>query len=324
MKPGDWLCPSCHCHNFASRTSCFRCNAPGMNYDGVRVSPGPDAMGGMHNQQMGGYSAAQYPHPRSSQHRPGDWICPKPSCKFQNFASRNECMRCGQRRMGGGQGLSGGMPSGMGRPMMGSVPQGGGISTRVLPGDWICSNCNINNFASRTRCLQCGSPNVRISRPADRAGDWNCPNENCRYHNFASRGECYRCGTRKVPGMGVPSLFPMYNSGSGMMGGNGGGGEAPSDYVRNSDTSCSNSFKMKPGDWVCREGGCGFFNFARRETCAQCGAPANPIAEGPPGVPPESVNDSFSTFMNCGKYPSQQLSPSTAHPQMPSDSISKD
>ncbi|XP_056174869.1 transcription initiation factor TFIID subunit 15-like [Syzygium oleosum] len=29
-KPGDWICgrPGCNEHNFASRTECFRCNAP--------------------------------------------------------------------------------------------------------------------------------------------------------------------------------------------------------------------------------------------------------------------------------------------------------
>ena len=27
MKPGDWICPSCKNHNFASRTECNRCDA---------------------------------------------------------------------------------------------------------------------------------------------------------------------------------------------------------------------------------------------------------------------------------------------------------
>lgn len=214
--------------------------------------------------------------------------------------------------------------------MMGTGTQVGvGMSSRILPGDWACPNCNVNNFASRTRCVQCGSPNVRIasSRPSGRPGDWTCPNETCAYHNFASRDECYRCGNRKIPGMEVPSLFNMYNSGLDMMGvncGSGGvnAGEASSDYLRNSDTSYSNSLKVKPGDWICTSAGCGFINFARRETCAQCDAPPNPaIIEGPPGVPQDSMNNTYSTFLNYDKLRQPQRSPpSASHSQIPGDS----
>lgn len=27
-KPGDWECPSCKAHNYASRLACFRCRLP--------------------------------------------------------------------------------------------------------------------------------------------------------------------------------------------------------------------------------------------------------------------------------------------------------
>ena len=28
VRPGDWMCPSCNNHNFASRMMCKQCNAP--------------------------------------------------------------------------------------------------------------------------------------------------------------------------------------------------------------------------------------------------------------------------------------------------------
>jgi len=57
MKEGDWFCSSCGNHNFASRTSCNKCQA---------VRPG---------------------------FKQGDWICK--SCKNHNFASRDACNKCG-------------------------------------------------------------------------------------------------------------------------------------------------------------------------------------------------------------------------------------
>jgi hypothetical protein len=28
FRAGDWNCPACNAHNFASRNSCFKCHAP--------------------------------------------------------------------------------------------------------------------------------------------------------------------------------------------------------------------------------------------------------------------------------------------------------
>ncbi|KAJ3115329.1 hypothetical protein HDU96_000813 [Phlyctochytrium bullatum] len=218
MKPGDWLCSSCQYHNFASRRSCFKCQAPHPQIVAQQ------SHGGSGSQNM----------------KPGDWICPNISCKFQNFASRLECMRCRSRR-----------------PFLGGSLSKPGLSNKSLPGDWICNNCHLNNFASRTRCLQCGGPhqNSQVvsgggprSRPTDRPGDWNCPNDTCRYHNYASRNECYRCGAKKVEG-----YTPSSSQGQGG----------------------SSSMPMKPGDWICPNDTCRYHNFAKRETCAMCNTPAS-------------------------------------------------
>merc|ERR1712127_781139 len=57
MKDGDWMCPNCGNHNFASRVTCNRC---------AHVRPGM---------------------------KQGDWVCR--SCKNHNFASRDTCNKCG-------------------------------------------------------------------------------------------------------------------------------------------------------------------------------------------------------------------------------------
>ncbi|KAI9202022.1 uncharacterized protein BJ171DRAFT_516334 [Polychytrium aggregatum] len=234
LKPGDWVCSACNYHNFASRRSCFKCYAPSTN---ASLSPGPGAGSGGPPGDSGYYNSPAgdrggYPGGL----KPGDWYCPNSNCKFQNFASRTECMRCRSPRPGY-QGPPGGRQ--------------GGVSHKILPGDWICQQCNLNNFASRRNCMQCGGPNTGIlakpnavasrSRPTDRPGDWSCPNIHCRYHNYASRQECYRCQTRRPEGAGL-----SYG---------GGGSHMP----------------MKSGDWTCPNTACRYHNFAKRDTCAVCG-----------------------------------------------------
>ena len=71
------------------------------------------------------------------------------------------------------------------------------LSNKILPGDWICNQCQLNNFAARSKCINCGASHAGALRPIDRIGDWTCPNDTCRFHNFANRRECHRCNTRK-------------------------------------------------------------------------------------------------------------------------------
>ncbi|KAJ3195234.1 hypothetical protein HK101_000763 [Irineochytrium annulatum] len=227
MKPGDWLCGDCSYHNYASRRSCFKCSAPHPSGANLQAQP---------------QSSSSAPGPGM---KTGDWIC---TCGFQNFASRQECMRCRTRKPAGQQQQYG----------LVSSPQNvtkTGVSNKILPGDWLCRQCSLNNFASRTRCMQCGGPQAPgasvphmptapKSRPTDRPGDWHCPNENCRYHNYSSRSECYRCGTKKVDDSGGYAQYGNPSAGA----------------------------QMKPGDWICSREGCAFHNFAKRDTCAKCGS----------------------------------------------------
>ncbi|KAK9845597.1 hypothetical protein WJX84_000581 [Apatococcus fuscideae] len=79
MRPGDWLCPECRAHNFATKTECFKCSFPRPASAGP---PKPDSRGGGIRGDRG--------------MAPGDWMCP--TCNSHNFARRNECFSCGQGR----------------------------------------------------------------------------------------------------------------------------------------------------------------------------------------------------------------------------------
>jgi len=83
-RPGDWECPACHGHNFASRARCYQCAA-----DRPAGAGGPPPAG------WGPPGGAPVPN-----WKPGDWMCG--GCNTHNFASRAACFRCGAAKEGGG------------------------------------------------------------------------------------------------------------------------------------------------------------------------------------------------------------------------------
>ncbi|XP_077211641.1 RNA-binding protein involved in heterochromatin assembly dri1-like [Tasmannia lanceolata] len=91
VRPGDWFCSAGNCgaHNFASRSSCFKCGAfkdeSARSFDGdVPRSRGSGSGSGSGSGRSGWKS--------------GDWICTRPGCNEHNFASRMECYRCNSPR----------------------------------------------------------------------------------------------------------------------------------------------------------------------------------------------------------------------------------
>ncbi|KAJ4808753.1 Ran BP2/NZF zinc finger-like superfamily protein [Rhynchospora pubera] len=97
VRPGDWYC-NCGAHNFASRSSCFKCGAfkEDSAVSGGFDSDMPRSRGfGFGN---GGAGAGGRPGWKS-----GDWICTRSGCNEHNFASRMECFRCNAPRESGTQ-----------------------------------------------------------------------------------------------------------------------------------------------------------------------------------------------------------------------------
>ncbi|KAL1921257.1 uncharacterized protein VTP21DRAFT_10973 [Calcarisporiella thermophila] len=131
FRPGDWLCPKCHLHNFASRMQCLRCTThrppmgpppPPQPVNGFappdQSSPPPPPP-----MQNGAHPAPPPPPPPpppmyypampmppqslmivpnagangngSGLMKRGDWLCQNKECGYHNFAKRNQCAKCG-------------------------------------------------------------------------------------------------------------------------------------------------------------------------------------------------------------------------------------
>ncbi|KAJ8773579.1 hypothetical protein K2173_005825 [Erythroxylum novogranatense] len=86
VRPGDWYCTAGNCgtHNFASRSSCFKCGVYKDN----------DAVGGFDSDNFRYRGAGG----NRSGWKSGDWICTRRGCNEHNFASRMECFRCNAPR----------------------------------------------------------------------------------------------------------------------------------------------------------------------------------------------------------------------------------
>ncbi|KAJ8464840.1 hypothetical protein OPV22_027392 [Ensete ventricosum] len=94
VRPGDWYC-SCGAHNFASRSSCFKCGA--LKEDSaVGVGGGGCGFDGdVQRSRVFGFGGGR------AGWKSGDWICNRSGCNEHNFASRMECFRCSAPRDSG-------------------------------------------------------------------------------------------------------------------------------------------------------------------------------------------------------------------------------
>ncbi|XP_010520646.1 PREDICTED: transcription initiation factor TFIID subunit 15 [Tarenaya hassleriana] len=83
VRPGDWYCSvgSCGAHNFASRSSCFKCGASKDESSGSN-----SAFDGGDRTRRGffGFGSGSDAH----------CIIRRAGCNEHNFASRTECFRC--------------------------------------------------------------------------------------------------------------------------------------------------------------------------------------------------------------------------------------
>ncbi|KAK2661038.1 hypothetical protein Ddye_007571 [Dipteronia dyeriana] len=95
VRPGDWYCTvgNCGAHNFASRSSCFKCGASKDETGGGLI----DGSCGGDIPRMRGFGFGSGSSSRSGW-KSGDWICTRSGCNEHNFASRTECFRCNAPR----------------------------------------------------------------------------------------------------------------------------------------------------------------------------------------------------------------------------------
>jgi len=130
-KAGDWHC-SCGELVFASRNACRSCGntKPGNSYNKSFNQ------NSNYNGSYGGFGG------KSSQMKPGDWMC---TCGEHVFGTKDSCRKCGAAKPQPSITYSANNPV--------QTPQRGVILS-ARPGDWSCS-CGFMNFASRSECYTC-------------------------------------------------------------------------------------------------------------------------------------------------------------------------
>jgi len=234
MRPGDWACPSCGNHNYASKMACNKCQIPKGAMGGMGGMGAYAPMGGKGYGMMKGGASPYGKSKDASGMRPGDWSCP--SCGNHNYADKMACNRCRTPKAAGmGMGVMGMGGMGMGGMSMmpGMMPMMGGAGQQ-RPGDWKCFACDNVNYASREQCNKCQvSKSTYIAKTGVRPGDWLC--SMCQNHNYADKMACQKCNAPKG----------------------------------NNEVLGTN--KMKQGDWLCPK--CSNHNYADKAHCNRCQAP---------------------------------------------------
>jgi len=177
VRAGDWQCPGCWAHNYASRTACFKCSLghPGMA-PGVGPGAGPGGAGGPFHPGLfypggaGGYGFQPAPFFFGGGFAGG---APPPPWFF-NGAQAWDYGGGWQEGIGGGGGKGGwvghghgkggggkgewGKGGGKGKSKGGGGGQGGPVHSPRREGDWDCVRCSSHNFTSRTACFRCSAP----------------------------------------------------------------------------------------------------------------------------------------------------------------------
>ncbi|CAI9100197.1 OLC1v1037140C1 [Oldenlandia corymbosa var. corymbosa] len=131
-REGDWMCAACQYTNFKRRDACQKCGCP-------KFASAADI--------------ATYRTINRTEVLPGDWYCTGMNCGAHNYASRNNCYRCGASKGGDYGGYVPGM----------IPPPAYLCDPSVIPGwktgDWICTRygCGEHNYASRLECHKCKS-----------------------------------------------------------------------------------------------------------------------------------------------------------------------
>ena len=64
------------------------------------------------------------------------------------------------------------------------------------PGDWICSNCNVNIFANKATCRKCGELRPQILQDINYKYCWECLN--CKEYIFHYKQKCNKCGYVRI------------------------------------------------------------------------------------------------------------------------------
>jgi len=133
VRPGDWQCVDCNYSNFASRTTCNKCNK--LKPDNAPLTADLKnwectSCGASNHSKR--YDCFKCQEPKRDDAKTVDtlmdWCCPQ--CGANNAARRTNCIGCDRPRPGREKELE-------------KSP------------DWKCGSCGINNWSWRPSCYKC-------------------------------------------------------------------------------------------------------------------------------------------------------------------------
>ncbi|ORY94107.1 hypothetical protein BCR43DRAFT_477619 [Syncephalastrum racemosum] len=274
VRVGDWKCPSCAFHNFASRRSCYKCYAPQPNSDLASPQVPPSTM--------------PVKQPPMQQNTPsnftaGDWMCPNYNCNFHNYASRMQCFKCHTPRPQAGGNYGPPPPTGPPNPVGGGGHHHGRPPSNFRPGDWYCPNasCGFQNFASRQACYKCHTPNPNPSNTPRSSAPYN-PHHSAPSYGYGYGSGAYNNNNSGNAGSGGGSYYhspATSNYGYGAPPSHTGGGGPPS-----GGGGSHGHIPFRNGDWYCPS--CNSHNFASRFHCLRCNTARPPNVAAPaPYIP---------------------------------------
>ncbi|KAG4939197.1 hypothetical protein AAZX31_16G115600 [Glycine max] len=152
-RNGDWIC-NCGFHNYSSRSQCKKCNAfpPAL---GTKRLASEELVYDWDNKRLNiGTTNDQHQIYTSLEQVVGTGADPKPGL-FPSYPSMNST-------------TAPSLPLATWLPPQASAPALLGKGARQWrSGDWMCSNCNNHNYASRLQCNRCKTQRMAPMQPVN-------------------------------------------------------------------------------------------------------------------------------------------------------------
>lgn len=305
-REGDWTCGACQSVNFASNTSCFRCQLARPIHHTSDGQSTTTMNAGIPTQQR------QLSPDEAAAANPNSWKCIK--CQTNNFPSRMSCFTCKASKH---VSVPSSTPTGGTAAAGQSVAGVGGkpLNAWHTEHSWKCPVCEKMNFPRRTSCYHCkevrpptttsignqckdGETTTTFCPPKTTA--WIC--EMCQSYNPFEGIDCEKCGAEAgdtstaavIPGSSSaaaagPRASPVQAALDffGWKASSEVGASARSHVASTarpavplttlSTVPAGRESNPMPGDWICPSP-CRSINKPEMSTCNRCAAPKPPTA----------------------------------------------
>ncbi|XP_057959967.1 uncharacterized protein LOC131152229 [Malania oleifera] len=154
-RSGDWIC-NCGFHNYSSRTQCKKCNASMLPALGTKRLASEDLVHDWDNKRLNaGQTNGHHPSYLGLEQMAGS-VSDQKTGIYDPFPAGSSA---------GASSLQVNMQLPVQVPQLAPAPTLLGKGAKQWrDGDWMCSNCNNHNFASRSQCNRCKTQRAPIAQ----------------------------------------------------------------------------------------------------------------------------------------------------------------